>query len=79
MDPLQAASLGWPSSPGFTTPVIKRVIRLDVPLEKFPNVSTDTCYHLFVCLNFPFGFIFLIQKHDSSILLVGFWDLVEIL
>ena len=79
MAPFQAASLGWPSSPGFAPPVIKRVIRLDVPLEKFPNVSTDTCHHISM-------FFYLVlplvpcskAKHGSSTLLVVFWALAGI-
>ncbi|KAL4585210.1 hypothetical protein LXL04_009826 [Taraxacum kok-saghyz] len=41
MASFQASAMRWPTSPGMaTTPtVIKKVIRLDVPVEKFPNVS----------------------------------------
>lgn len=32
--------MGWPGVPGVqSTPVIKRVVRLDVPVDKYPNVS----------------------------------------
>lgn len=43
MAPVQASAMGWPAAAlGLTTtPVVKRVIRLDVPLNKFPNVSAD--------------------------------------
>ena len=35
-----AASMGWPGVPGIPiTPVVKRVIRLDVPVDKYPSVS----------------------------------------
>ena len=37
--PIQAASMGWPGLPGVpTTPIVKRVVRLDVPVDKYPNV-----------------------------------------
>ena len=40
MTPFQAPSMGWPGVQGIqTTPVVKRVIRLDVPVEKYPSVS----------------------------------------
>lgn len=36
----QASSLGWHAAPGVSTnPVVKKVVRLDVPVDKFPNVS----------------------------------------
>ncbi|KAJ9552429.1 hypothetical protein OSB04_016474 [Centaurea solstitialis] len=40
MASFQASAMGWPASPGMATPptVVKKVIRLDVPVEKFPNV-----------------------------------------
>ncbi|XP_022726118.1 KH domain-containing protein At1g09660/At1g09670-like isoform X2 [Durio zibethinus] len=38
--PIQAASMGWPGLPGIpTTPIIKRVVRLDVPVDKYPNYN----------------------------------------
>ncbi|OMO75153.1 hypothetical protein CCACVL1_16320 [Corchorus capsularis] len=38
--PIQAASMGWPGLPGVpTTPVVKRVVRLDVPVDKYPNYN----------------------------------------
>ncbi|KAJ6706672.1 hypothetical protein OIU79_011161 [Salix purpurea] len=37
---LPAASMGWPGVPGISsTPVVKRVIRLDVPVDKYPNYN----------------------------------------
>lgn len=46
MASFQASAMGWPASPGMATPtVIKKVIRLDVPVEKFPNVSKKNIYH----------------------------------
>lgn len=37
--PFQPSPLDWHVVPGTaTTPVVKRVIRLDVPVENFPNV-----------------------------------------
>ncbi|KAL0412785.1 UNVERIFIED_CONTAM: KH domain-containing protein [Sesamum radiatum] len=40
MDPFQPSSLNWHVVPGTpTTPVVKRVIRLDVPVEKYPNYN----------------------------------------
>ncbi|XP_057430390.1 KH domain-containing protein At1g09660/At1g09670 isoform X2 [Lotus japonicus] len=36
----QAPPMGWPGTQGVpTTPVVKRVIRLDVPVEKYPNYN----------------------------------------
>ncbi|KAM7263007.1 hypothetical protein ACFE04_000690 [Oxalis oulophora] len=38
--PYQAASMGWPGAPGIpSTPIVKRVIRLDVPVDKFPSYN----------------------------------------
>ncbi|GAV63294.1 hypothetical protein CFOL_v3_06813 [Cephalotus follicularis] len=40
MASFQAASMGWPGVPGVhTTPVVKKVIRIDVPVDKFPNYN----------------------------------------
>lgn len=40
MAPLQSPSIGWPGVQGApTTPIVKRVVRLDVPVDKYPNVS----------------------------------------
>ncbi|KAK6143218.1 hypothetical protein DH2020_023566 [Rehmannia glutinosa] len=40
MAPFQSSSLNWHVSPGTpTNPVVKRVIRLDVPVEKYPNYN----------------------------------------
>ncbi|KAK8987540.1 hypothetical protein V6N11_027288 [Hibiscus sabdariffa] len=37
---IQDASMGWPGLPGVpTTPVVKRVVRLDVPADKYPNYN----------------------------------------
>ncbi|XP_027113267.1 KH domain-containing protein At1g09660/At1g09670 isoform X1 [Coffea arabica] len=36
--PFQPSPLEWHSSPG-TIPIVKRVIRLDVPVDKFPNYN----------------------------------------
>lgn len=37
--PLQASAVGWNGAPGVaTSPIVKKVIRLDVPIDKFPNV-----------------------------------------
>lgn len=36
----QASSLGWNAAPGApTSPVVKKVVRLDVPVDKFPNYN----------------------------------------
>ncbi|KAK4254461.1 hypothetical protein QN277_009843 [Acacia crassicarpa] len=36
----QAPPMGWPGPQGIpTTPVVKRVIRLDVPVDKYPNYN----------------------------------------
>ncbi|XP_027355985.1 KH domain-containing protein At1g09660/At1g09670 isoform X3 [Abrus precatorius] len=38
MASFQAPTMGWPGTQGVpTTPVVKRVIRLDVPVDKYPN------------------------------------------
>ncbi|KAL3538495.1 hypothetical protein ACH5RR_001861 [Cinchona calisaya] len=38
--PLQTSPLDWHSAPGtVTTPIVKRVIRMDVPVDKFPNYN----------------------------------------
>ncbi|EYU33281.1 hypothetical protein MIMGU_mgv1a0259741mg, partial [Erythranthe guttata] len=44
MAPFQQSSLNWNVVPGTptTTPVVKRVLRLDVPVEKYPNRAIDT-------------------------------------
>ncbi|GKV24456.1 hypothetical protein SLEP1_g34069 [Rubroshorea leprosula] len=40
MAPIQAASMGWPGVPGVpTTPIVKRVLRLDVPVHKYPDYN----------------------------------------
>ncbi|OAY45040.1 KH domain-containing protein At1g09660/At1g09670 isoform X2 [Manihot esculenta] len=40
MASFHATSVGWPGVPGVaTTPVIKRVVRLDVPVDKYPNYN----------------------------------------
>lgn len=43
MGPLQAHSMGWPRVQGISNPpVVKRVVRLDVPVDKYPNVSLNS-------------------------------------
>lgn len=43
----QNPSMGWPGVPGIpTAPVVKRVVRLDVPVDKYPNVS-GLIFHYF--------------------------------
>ncbi|XP_050252193.1 protein PIN-LIKES 6-like isoform X5 [Quercus robur] len=38
MTPLQTPLMGWPGVQGIpTTPIVKRVIRLDVPVDKYPS------------------------------------------
>lgn len=45
MAPFQTPPMSWPGLQGVpTTPIVKRVVRLDVPVEKFPNVSK--CLHM---------------------------------
>jgi protein quaking len=37
---LQASSMGWNGPPAITgTPVVKKVVRLDVPVDKYPNYN----------------------------------------
>nr|POF10489.1 isoform 2 of kh domain-containing protein [Quercus suber] len=38
--PLQTPLMGWPGVQGIpTTPIVKRVIRLDVPVDKYPSYN----------------------------------------
>ncbi|KAK1553146.1 hypothetical protein Q3G72_029657 [Acer saccharum] len=40
MASFQTPSMSWPGVPGIpTTPVVKRVVRLDVPVDKYPNYN----------------------------------------
>ncbi|XP_058097665.1 KH domain-containing protein At1g09660/At1g09670 [Magnolia sinica] len=40
MSILQASSVGWHGAPGVpSSPVVKKVMRLDVPVDKFPNYN----------------------------------------
>lgn len=40
MAPFQTTPMAWPGLQGVpATPIVKRVIRLDVPVEKYPSVS----------------------------------------
>lgn len=40
MGQFQAPPVGWHGAQGVpTTPIVKKVIRLDVPVDKYPNVS----------------------------------------
>lgn len=40
MGAFQTPSLGWPGAPGVqSSPILKKVIRLDVPVDKFPNFN----------------------------------------
>lgn len=42
MVPFQSPSMVWPGVQGIpTTPIVKRVIRLDVPVDKYPHVSKE--------------------------------------
>lgn len=46
MASFRAPPMGWPGAQGVpTTPVVKRVIRLDVPVDKYPNVSQILFLH----------------------------------
>jgi len=55
MASFQAPPMGWPGTQGVpSTPVVKRVIRLDVPVDKYPNVSQI----LVISLQFISGFVF---------------------
>jgi hypothetical protein len=37
--PPHASPIGWSGAPGVvTSPVVKKVVRLDVPVDKYPNV-----------------------------------------
>lgn len=54
MAPFQPSPLDWHVVPGAaTTPVVKRVIRLDVPVENFPNVCEPYWVVLNVALFLP--------------------------
>lgn len=38
--PVQAASMGWPGLPGApTTPLVKKVVRLNVPVDQYPSYN----------------------------------------
>ncbi|RLM54646.1 KH domain-containing protein [Panicum miliaceum] len=40
MGVLQASSMGWNGAPALVgTPVVKKVVRLDVPVDKYPNYN----------------------------------------
>lgn len=40
MGQFQAPPVGWHGAQGVpTTPIVKKVIRLDVPVDKYPNVG----------------------------------------
>lgn len=40
MGPFHAQTVGWNGAPGVaTSPVVKKVLRLDVPVDKFPNYN----------------------------------------
>lgn len=58
MASLQNPPMGWTGVPPIpVTPIVKRVVRLDVPIDKYPNVSYDVyidikCFLIFVL--FPF-------------------------
>ena len=40
MGVLQASPLSWNGAPALGgTPVVKKLVRLDVPVDKYPNVS----------------------------------------
>jgi protein quaking len=40
--PFQGPPVGWHGTQGIpTTPIVKRVIRLDVPVDKYPTVSPN--------------------------------------
>ena len=50
---LQASSMGWNGPPAITgTPVVKKVVRLDVPVDKYPNVRLDFLMFLMLSLSF---------------------------
>lgn len=39
MGAIQTSTAGWNGIPGVSTsPIVKKVIRLDVPVDKYPNV-----------------------------------------
>lgn len=55
MASFQAPPVGWPGAQGIpATPVVKRVVRLDVPVDKYPNVSQNFALELQLILNFLF-------------------------
>ena len=40
MASLQAPPIGWPGVQGIPSPpIVKRVVRLDVPVDKYPSVN----------------------------------------
>lgn len=47
MNILQASPMGWHGAPGVpTAPVVTKVVRLDVPVDKFPNVCSGLKFDL---------------------------------
>jgi hypothetical protein len=77
MAPFQAPPMGWPGAQGIpTTPIVKRVLRLDVPVDKYPSVSKYVPVELI--LTFFFQFVVVPKIKLGSIILSGeFWDHVE--
>lgn len=55
MASFQAPPVGWPGPQGITTtPLVKKVIRLDVPVDKYPNVIKSYCSYTAVYISFLF-------------------------
>jgi len=76
MASFQAPPMGWPRAQVIpTTPIVKRVVRLDVPVDKYPNVSQGLAFALQPML---ISFIKWVSesKFGSTILLAEYWDLV---
>lgn len=49
MGVLQASSMGWNGAPALAgSPVVKKVVRLDVPVDKYPNVCVAFVNYSFI-------------------------------
>jgi hypothetical protein len=64
MGVLQASSMGWNGAPAVAgIPVVKKLVRLDVPVDKYPNVCV-AFFYVFLLL-FPQNAI---QFHECFVL-----------
>ena len=68
MGVLQASSMGWNGAPVLAaTPIVKKVMRLDVPVDKYPNVGSFR-----KCFSFSFLYCAMSYCHILNALLFAF-------